>query len=189
MLCLAVDLRTKASSFDSQVSLCPLIWVEKEIFIGSGGRQVRSGMYVLASPEVQDMPSVSALVASADSESILWHLRLAHMNFTDLQDAHKYAEGVPELKNTDEICRVCCLGKAHKLPFHGNFEQCNSPGEIAHSDVVGKLEPSFLDEGRLHLLFDIHAWSLPVLVCDIHGQSERFVCLYPLFQRIGGVLH
>ena len=32
---------------------------------------MRSGMYVLPSPEVQDMPSVSALVASADSESIL----------------------------------------------------------------------------------------------------------------------
>ena len=39
------------------------------------------------------------------------------MNFRDLQDSHKYAEGVPELKNTDEICRACSLGKAHKLPF------------------------------------------------------------------------
>ena len=107
-----------------------LILVEKKFLIGSGCRQERNGMYVFPSLEVQGLPYVNALVASADSESILWHLRLAHMTFRDFQDAHKYAEGVPELKNIDEICRACSLGKANKLPFHRQFEQCNPRGRL-----------------------------------------------------------
>ena len=166
-----------------------LILVEKEFLIGSGCRQERNGMYVLPSPDVQGLPSVNALVASADSESILWHLRLAHMNFRDLQDAHKYAEGVPELKNTDEICRACSLGKAHKLPFHGHFEQCNSPGEIVHSDVVGKLEPSYPDGYRYFATFmDGHSRYLFVaFMVNRSDLYDSFDAVSTMFQKLGGV--
>ena len=111
------------------------------------------------------------------------------MNFRDLQDAHKYAEGVPELKNTDEICRACSLGKAHKLPFHGHFEQCNCPGEIVHSDVVGKLEPSFPDGYRYFATFmDGHSRYLFVaFMVNRSDLYDSFDAVSTMFQSIGGV--
>lgn len=53
---------------------------------------------------------------------------------------------VPELEKLLDICRSCRLGNAHKLPFQAHFERASRVGELVHSDVVGKIEMSYLDD-------------------------------------------
>lgn len=65
------------------------------------------------------------------------------MNFRDLLNVHQHADGVRSLTKIEENCRACSLGKAHRLPFAGHFQQTTSIGEIIHSDIVGPLEASF----------------------------------------------
>lgn len=52
---------------------------------------------------------------------------------------------MPKLKEMKDACRACRLGKAHRLPFPGHFEDVKHVGELVHSDIVGNLESSFPD--------------------------------------------
>lgn len=76
----------------------------------------------------------------------LWHRRLAHINTRDLLKLHKYVPDVPRLKEMKHICRACRLCKAQRLLFPGYFEDAEKVGSIVHSDILGKLEPSFPDK-------------------------------------------
>lgn len=58
---------------------------------------------------------------------------------------YKFADDVPKLHEMEDVCRACRVGKAHKLPFPGNFRRVNALGDVVHSDIVGPLHISFPD--------------------------------------------
>lgn len=69
-----------------------------------------------------------------------------HINIKDLFIIHKHAAGISKLQKSDDVCRTCRLGKAHKLPFLGHFERSAAVGEILYADIVKPLELSFPDK-------------------------------------------
>ena len=107
-------------------------------------------MYMLPEPISQNTQmAISVMSVTNDSkfrETELWHQRLAHINMGDLVTLHKHADDVPHLQQSDDVCRACRLGKAHKLPFSGHFNRAAVVGDILHSDIVGPLELSFPDK-------------------------------------------
>ena len=70
------------------------------------------------------------------------------MNPRDLPSLHEHVDDVPKLLEPKDVCRACRMGKAHKLPFPGHFEVAEQVGDTVHSDIVGKIEPSFPDRFR-----------------------------------------
>lgn len=110
-------------------------------FIGRGVRCEDSGMYTFPSPRTVSVAASAKLADDSDSE--LWHRRLAHINFQSLVNVHKFADGVPKLSSSREVCRACEMGKAHKLPFPGHFMKAERVGQKVHSDIVGKIDASF----------------------------------------------
>ncbi|MBW5416393.1 GAG-pre-integrase domain-containing protein, partial [Pseudomonas sp. MAG002Y] len=124
-------------------------------FIGLGSRDKTSGMYMLPEPVSQN--TQMAMSVTSDSkfrETELWHRRLAHINMRDLVTMHQHANDVPHLQQSDDVCRACRLGKAHKLPFPGHFNRADAVGDILHSDIVGPLELSFPD--KYNYFYTIH---------------------------------
>lgn len=91
--------------------------------IETGECDNESRLYMLAGPIDQESFE-QAMVAEGskrEAETQLWHQRLAHINRRDLLKLHLHADGIPKLTPMEEVCRVCRLGKAYKLPFPGNF--------------------------------------------------------------------
>lgn len=108
---------------------------------------------------------------SSDTESMTWHRWLAHINMRDLADVHKHADGVPKFGKSTEICRARKLGKAHKLPFLGKFKRATRIGEVVHSDIVGKLTPSFPDGYRYVCTF-LDDYSRHTYISMFRRRSE-----------------
>lgn len=68
------------------------------------------------------------------------------MMVNDLTSTHKHTERFAKLQKTDDMCRACRMGKAHKLYFPGHFDHAAEVGEILRSDIMGPLELSFPDK-------------------------------------------
>lgn len=112
---------------------------EKNLLLVSGFRDSTSGLYTLPHPKLNPR----ALAIGNCSEAKVWHRRLAHINNRDISTVHLNAEGVPEIKPSEDIFNACRLGKAQKLYFQGKFRNTCEVGEKVHSDIMGPLEPSF----------------------------------------------
>lgn len=82
-------------------------------------------------------------VSTSESHIQLCHLRRAPFNARYLLKVHIYADRVPKLCKMEEVFRECRIGKAHILPFSGNFRHTSVVEELVHSDIVGPLEPPF----------------------------------------------
>jgi GAG-pre-integrase domain len=141
--------------------------VESGFDIGSGTRDENTGLYMLPAPELHD----NMLAVPANGDFSLWHQRLAHVNMRDLAQVHKHADGVQALPQTNDVCRSCRLGKAHKLPFSSSFSRTTAPGELIHSDIVGPLPMSFPDKYQYMGTF-LDDYSRYVVVALMQKKSD-----------------
>ena len=87
------------------------------IHIGKGVRDPLTRLY--KAPQIQ-VNTETAIFSAENQQCMLWHRRLAHLNFRDLANTHKFANDVPPLHTSNEVCRACRLSEAHRLPFHEN---------------------------------------------------------------------
>lgn len=69
----------------------------------------------------------------------LRHLRMAHLNISDLQKLPNYADGVvlDQNKQVRLQCSSCCEGKQARLPFKQVGTRATKPLELIHSDLCG----------------------------------------------------
>lgn len=102
-----------------------LVMESDALFVGAGTRDKTSGMYLLPEPQMKKSKGCLTVASTSDSngDSELWHRRLAYINIRDLTRVHQHVSGVPKLGPMTTVCRACRLGKAHKLPFPGNFQR------------------------------------------------------------------
>ena len=140
------------------------------IHIGDGVRDPITRLY--KADQIQ-ISRETAMITTKNQQSMLWHRRLAHLNFRDLASTHKVAEDIPPLHTSNKVCRACRLGKAHKLPFRGKFERAERVGQIVHSDIVGPLEPSYTDGWRYMCTF-IDDYSRFVVVAFMRHKDELY---------------
>jgi len=138
--------------------------------IGQGDRDSSSGLYVFPNQNLDITLNVSESEHNV-SNTLLWHRRLAHINMQDLYNVHNHADGIPKLTPSQEECRACHLGKAHKLPFNSHFKPTSSIGEIVHSDIMGKLEISFPNRYRYVCPF-IDGFSRYTFLGFLHKRSD-----------------
>ena len=140
------------------------------IHIGEGVRDPITRLY--KAPQLQ-VNTETAMVSAKNDQSMLWHRRLAHLNFRDLANTHKVANDVPILHSSNESCRACRLSKAHKLPFHGKFERATRVGQMVHSDIVGPLEASYA-EGWKYMCTFVDDYSRFVVVVFMRHKHELY---------------
>lgn len=151
--------------------------------IGTGSRDLSSGMYMLPSPALTNEFALKVNNENGKTLTKLWHRRLAHLNLNDLVNVHKYADDVPILKSDMDICRACRLGKAKKLPFIGHFGRADKVAEIVHSDIVGKLEPSYPHNHRYIGTF-IDDYSRYTFVGFLKHKSDIKEAFYQFLYRL-----
>ena len=84
-----------------------------------------------------------ANVASSSSDAMLWHGRLGHRNFIDVQKLGELNVGVPRGLNIPGKCEVCEIAKHTHTSFsHEAVRTVKEPFEKVHADLVGPIEVS-----------------------------------------------
>ena len=84
-----------------------------------------------------------ANVASSSSDAMLWHGRLGHRNFIDVQKLGELNVGVPQGLNIPGKCEVCEIAKHTHTSFsHEAVRTVKEPFEKVHADLVGPIEVS-----------------------------------------------
>jgi hypothetical protein len=108
-----------------------------------------------------------------DQLRLLWHQRLAHLNFRRTSALHKFVKGVPELPTTDpaELCPVCASAKLHRHA-HGTGDSrratvCNQGISVDFSFIVQKSS----NAERLHRLTGLNGETCYVLITDHHSGN------------------
>nr|GEW05225.1 ribonuclease H-like domain, reverse transcriptase, RNA-dependent DNA polymerase [Tanacetum cinerariifolium] len=83
------------------------------------------------------------LQANIDEESWLWHVRLGHIGFGAVNLMDKLAKGVPVIKNQDQVCESCMVGKQTKKSFSKKATyRALKILEMVHGDICGPITPS-----------------------------------------------
>ena len=107
---------------------------------------------------------------------------------SDLVTLHKYADDVRHLQQSDDVCRACRLGKAHKLSFPKYFNRAEVVGDILQSDIMVPLELSFPDKYKYVSTFlDDHSRYTMVGLMTLRSMLEHtFKQASAKFAEIGG---
>ncbi|GJZ69558.1 zinc finger, CCHC-type containing protein [Tanacetum coccineum] len=85
------------------------------------------------------------LLANVDNQAWLWHARLGHLNFDDINKMTRknLVEGIPRINHAGQICDACLLGKHSRTPFpnHAKFRSKN-PLDLVYGDLCGPISPA-----------------------------------------------
>lgn len=121
------------------------------------------------------------------SDINLWHLRMAHLNVSDIQKLPSCAEGV-NLRTGDQAklqCPGCLEGKQTRLPFKHTGTRATKPLELIHSDLCGPMESmsyggmkyfvSFIDDYTrlVHVYFSKDKLSILDIFKDYKNRMEN----------------
>ena len=120
---------------------------------------------------------------SNDENCWLWHKRLAHVNFTQLEKLIKgdLVIGIPSFKfKHDTICEACQKGKQTKTSFKSKkLVSTSRPLELLHMDLIGPARVKSLG-GNLYTLVIVDDYSRFTWVAFLSSNIKLlmlFVCL------------
>lgn len=114
-----------------------------------------------------------AYISDVDKEDFyLWHQRMGHLNFIDLNKIEENTDGVKLSKKPDKLTCVTCLeGKQTRLPFKSSTTRATKLLEIVHSDICGPMETTSIGGAKYYITF-IDDYSKKVFVYFLHKKSE-----------------
>ncbi|KAK1424178.1 hypothetical protein QVD17_19498 [Tagetes erecta] len=99
-------------------------------------------VYKLDMSQIDAETETTCLIAHASNdESQLWHRRLGHSNFRNMNRlvTGNHAVGIPSKKfSTTDLCPACFKGKQHRMSFKSKLENSISkPLQMLHMDLFG----------------------------------------------------
>ncbi|GJY53377.1 zinc finger, CCHC-type containing protein [Tanacetum coccineum] len=92
-----------------------------------------------------DNTTYNVLLANIDNQAWLWHARLGHLNFDDINKMTKknLVEGVPRINHAGQICDACLLGKQSRTPFPNQAKfRSKNPLDLVYGDLCGPISPA-----------------------------------------------
>nr|GEW39852.1 zinc finger, CCHC-type [Tanacetum cinerariifolium] len=83
------------------------------------------------------------LLANVDNQAWLWHARLGHLNFDDINKMTRkgLVEGIPRINHAGQICDACLLGKHSRTPFPNQAKfRSKNPLDLVYGDLVMRMK-------------------------------------------------
>ncbi|KAJ9538337.1 hypothetical protein OSB04_031070 [Centaurea solstitialis] len=98
-------------------------------------------------PQFEDLShpdnKICLLAKATKADSWLWHQRLCHQNFKDMNKlvSRGLVSGLPETRlSKDTLCSACELGKMKRSSHPPKLEtNCRSPLDMIHMDICGPM--------------------------------------------------
>lgn len=95
-------------------------------------------------------------ISEISNDVVLWHRRMGHLNFSDVNRLPECTEGVSltsDKKKLPVICTTCLKGKQSRLPFNHTGSRASELLEVIHSDLCGPMEIPSLGGMKYFLTF------------------------------------
>jgi GAG-pre-integrase domain/Integrase core domain len=144
------------------------------IFYGSS--QVVNGIYVLEMDNQVLNINNKRLKSSRESETLIWHHRLGHINETHIKKLQEV--GLLSCFDLESIatCESCLSGKMTKAHFTKKSERSKDLLGLVHSDVCGPMSISDRDGSRYFVTFidDFSRYSYVYLMRNKFESFENF---------------
>ena len=125
---------------------------------------------------VPTLPKEVCFISRTQEElNWLWHKRLSHMNFKDINKLSKkeLVSGLPVMKyEKDKLCSACEKGKQHKASFKSKtFSSIESPLDLLHMDLFGPVSTPSIS-GKKYTLVIVDEYSRFTWVFFLKAKSE-----------------
>lgn len=118
--------------------------------------------------------NAQAMPAVVENDTFLWHQRMGHLNFTDMDKVPNCTTGVklsPLKENT--TCISCIEAKQSRQSFPSEGSRATELLEVIHSDVCGPMQTASLGGARYFVTFT-DDFSRKVYVFTIKSKAEVF---------------
>nr|GEX57236.1 zinc finger, CCHC-type [Tanacetum cinerariifolium] len=82
------------------------------------------------------------LLANVENKAWLWHARLGHLNFDDINKMtrKRLVDGLPRINHAKQICDACLLGKHSRTPFLNLAKfRSKNPLDLVYGDLCGPI--------------------------------------------------
>lgn len=125
-----------------------------------------NNMYRLSTAEAD------ACISDIDKQdAYVWHQRMGHLNFPDLEKLNDCTEGAVFRKQVDVPCLTCLEGKQTRLPFNHEGTRATQLLELVHSDLCGPMETTSLG-GASYFLTLTDDFSRKVFVYALRSKEQ-----------------
>nr|GEW16119.1 zinc finger, CCHC-type [Tanacetum cinerariifolium] len=85
------------------------------------------------------------LLANVDNQAWLWHARLGHLNFDNINKIIRknLVDGIPRIDHAGQVCDACLLGKHSRTPFPNQAKFISkNPLDLVYGDLCGPISPA-----------------------------------------------
>ncbi|GKA07425.1 retrovirus-related pol polyprotein from transposon TNT 1-94, partial [Tanacetum coccineum] len=130
---------TKTNVPSSSLNGCRLSKSSSGVDLLTGSRG--DNLYTLSLGNMMASSPICLLSKASKTKSWLWHRRISHLNFGDINHLAKHGlvRGLPKLKfEKDHLCSAYALGKSSKKPHKPKSEDTNQEKlYLLHMDLCG----------------------------------------------------
>ncbi|GJS90208.1 retrovirus-related pol polyprotein from transposon TNT 1-94 [Tanacetum coccineum] len=134
--------------------------ISRVYYVEEFGHNLDTKLYTISLNDMLKSTPICLLSKASKTKSWLWHRRLSHLNFGDLNKLAKdgLLRGLPRLKfQKDHMCSACALGKSKKSSHKPKVEDTNHEKlYLLHMDLCGPMRvASINDLGKFDAKADI----------------------------------
>ncbi|KAJ9557228.1 hypothetical protein OSB04_011842 [Centaurea solstitialis] len=135
----------------------------------------------------QQMETVVFLAKASKEESWLWHQRLSHQNFRDMNKlvSKHLVNGLPETRlSKDTLCSACEKGKMKKSSHPPKMEtNCHHPLDMLHMDLCGPMRVESLARKK-YMLVLVDEYSRYTWLEFLRAKSDAADLIIAFIKRI-----
>lgn len=124
------------------------------------------------------MSSPVCLMTRMDEEEWRWHARYGHLNFRSLRElgAKEMVDGMPVVRQVEQVCDGCALGKQHRMPFpRASTYRALAGLELVHADLCGHVTPP-TPGGKSYFLLVVDDYSGYMWLELLASKDEALQC-------------
>nr|GEX49088.1 hypothetical protein [Tanacetum cinerariifolium] len=142
-----------------------------DLLTGSRG----NNLYTMSLEDMMVSSLICFLSKASKTKSWLWHQRLSHLNFGEINRLARQGlvQGLPKLKfEKDHLCFACAMGKSKKNPHKPKFEDTNQEKLfLLHMDLYGPIRVASIN-GKKYILVIVDDYSRFTLVKCLRSKDE-----------------
>ncbi|KAJ9536444.1 hypothetical protein OSB04_un000379 [Centaurea solstitialis] len=135
----------------------------------------------------QQLEAVVLLAKATKEESWLWHQRLSHQNFRDMNRlvSKHLVKGLPETRlSKDTLCSACEKGKMKKSSHPPKMEtNCHHPLDMLHMDLCGPMRVESLTRKK-YMLVLVDEYSRYTWLEFLRAKSDAADLIITFIKRI-----
>nr|GEY86042.1 copia protein [Tanacetum cinerariifolium] len=129
-----------------------------------------NNLYTLSLGDMMVSSPICLLSKASKTKSWLWHRRLSHLNFCDINHLARpgLVRGLPKLKfEKDNLCSACPMGKIKKKPYKPKYEDTNQEKlYLLHMDLCGPMRVASVNGKST-------SSSLLMITLNLHGVLKN----------------